>query len=522
MSERIEFDLLVIGSGISGLTAAITAAERNLKVAVLSKEPDFTECNTFYAQGGIVAGTKEDMPGLLKQDIYKAGDYLNFKDAVDVIAEKAPGLVEEFLINKIGIQFSLDKSGAIDRTMEAAHSVRRIFHVKDTTGESIEKSLGSYVCRMKNITVFSSHIAIDLITNSHNSKDSQQRYKRTKVIGAYVFDEAANVVKIFFAPAVIIATGGVGNLYLHTSNPPGATGDGIAMACRNGAKIINAEFIQFHPTILFHRDVDRFLISESVRGEGARLKNKKGEYFMEKYSPELKDLAPRDEVSRAIFRELEITGSPFVLLETQGIKNISLKDRFPGIYKKCLDVGIDITKESIPVVPAAHYFCGGIKINLFGKTSIPGLYAVGEAACSGVHGANRLASMSLLEGLFLGRQVVDAIAGEIEAIPETLKESIPDWVFPVPEEEFDPILINQDILNIQTTMWNYAGIIRNQNRLSRALSDLNYLSHRIEKFYRQAKITRDIIELRNSVLTATIIVHSAYANNVSIGSHYIE
>ncbi|MBN2533123.1 MAG: L-aspartate oxidase [Spirochaetales bacterium] len=522
MSKRFDFDLLVIGSGISGLTSAITAAENGLRVALISKEHDLQECNTYYAQGGIIARSHEDTPDLLKEDILTAGDGMNYIEAVNLIAEAGPGLVEDFLINKIGVRFSLDETGEIDRTMEAAHSVRRIFHVKDTTGESIEKSLVSYALKTKGIELFTSHIVIDLITNTHNSLDSQQRYKWTKVIGAYIYNEQSNNVDIFFSSCVIIATGGVGNLFLHTSNPRGATGDGIAMAYRIGTEINNAEYIQFHPTILFHRDVDRFLISESLRGEGATLKNKSGEYFMEKYSPELKDLAPRDEVSRAIFREMEITGSHFVFLDTRFMKDIDVKERFPGIYKKCWDAGIDISRESIPVVPAAHYFCGGIKVNLHGATSIPGLYAIGEASCTGIHGANRLASTSLLEGLLFGKRVGDAVPRQITKIPETLKKSIPDWIFPEPEEEFDPILINQDLLNIQTTMWNYAGIIRNRKRLVRALADLNYLSHRIEKFYKQAKITRNIIELRNSVLTATIIVRASYANKISRGCHFIE
>jgi L-aspartate oxidase len=299
-------------------------------------------------------------------------------------------------------------------------------------------------------------------------------------------------------------------------------GDGIAMAYRIGAEIVNAEYIQFHPTILYHRDVKRFLISESLRGEGARLKNRKGEYFMATYAPVLKSLAPRDEVSRAIFREMEIEGSDYVWLDTQFVTDMSLEERFPAIYRKCKEVGIDIEKESIPVVPAAHYFCGGIKVNLSGKTSVTGLYAVGETACTGVHGANRLASVSLLEGLFFGKRAAEDAVKNNREVPVKLKKSIPDWIYPSPEEEFDPILINQDLLNIQNTMWNYAGIIRKQKRLSRAFSDLDYLNHRIEKFYKQAKISRRIIELRNSVLASRIIVRAALSNPISLGCHYVE
>jgi L-aspartate oxidase len=522
MKNPHEFDLIVIGSGISGLSAAITAAEKGLNVALVSKESSLSECNTYYAQGGIVASGAGDSVQLLSKDIFTAGDGINFRDAVSLLAECGPSLVEDFLIEKLGIDFSKDAGGNIDRTMEAAHSVRRIIHVKDTTGESIENRMAGYATSLEGITPFTSHCVIDLITNTHNSCDAQQRYRWTKVIGAYMYNEAEDVVQTFFAPSVILATGGVGNLYLHTSNPPGAMGDGIAMASRIGAEIVNAEYIQFHPTILFHRDVKRFLISESLRGEGARLKNRKGEYFMATYAPELKSLAPRDEVSRAIFREMEIEGSDYVWLDTQFVTNMSLEERFPAIYSKCKEVGIDIEKESIPVVPAAHYFCGGIKVNLSGKTSVPGLYAVGETACTGVHGANRLASVSLLEGLFFGKRAAEDVVRNNREIPAKLKKSIPEWIYPSPEEEFDPILINQDLLNIQNTMWNYAGIIRKQKRLSRAFSDLDYLNHRIEKFYKQAKISRKIIELRNSVLASRIIVRAALSNPISLGCHYVE
>jgi len=324
----------------------------------------------------------------------------------------------------------------------------------------------------------------------------------------------------FFTPSVVLASGGIGNLFLHTSNPECSTGDGIAMAYRTGAEIINAEYVQFHPTVLYHRDVKRFLITEALRGEGARLKNRRGEYFMEKYNPVLKDLAPRDEVARAIYKEMEDDG--FVLLDAAGIKNLSLKERFPVIYDKCLSVGIDISKEPIPVVPAAHYFCGGIKVDLFGQTSIPGLYAVGETACTGVHGANRLASVSLLEGLYFGLRTGGKISGSGLKLSEGLINTIPEWLHPSDEEEFDPVLISHDLQNIQATMWNYSGIVRTKSRLLRAISDLNYLSHRIERFYRKAAITKGIIELRNAVLTSMLIAKAAYANSGSTGCHFMK
>ncbi len=520
--QRREYDLLIIGSGISGLTTAITASKHGLDIAILSKEVHLSECNTNYAQGGIVYTGENDSSELLENDILQAGDMINYKKAVKLLAAEGPMLVKDFLIDEVGIPFCTDSDGNLDFTQEAAHSLRRIIHVKDNTGHVIEQKLLEYAKKIKNIHFFKSHCVIDLITNSHNSLDSQQRYKATRVIGAYVFNETTNEVEIFFAPFVVLATGGVGNLFLHTSNTTSATGDGVAMAYRIGAEIINAEYIQFHPTILYHRDIKRFLISEALRGEGACLMNKFGEYFLAKYNPRLKDLAPRDEVSRAIFLEMEATDSDYVLLDSRLIKEVNIKKRFPSIYAQCKQIGINIAREPIPVVPAAHYFCGGIKVNLSCKTSIPGLFAVGENACIGVHGANRLASVSLLEGLFYGYKAGLAISSSEYYIPKNLKDSIPDWMFPLPEEDFDPVLIYQDLLNIRTTMWNYAGIVRNRKRLARALSDLNYLSHRIERFYRQAKITRKIIELRNGVLTSSLIVRAALTNKASLGCHYIE
>jgi len=519
--KRFDFDLIIIGSGVAGLSAAINAAEKGIRVAIISKEGELSESNTRYAQGGIVAAGLEDSPASLANDIITAGDMINCRETVELLAKEGPDLVQSFLIDKIGLQFCKDEQGVLDYTMEAAHAVRRILHVKDQTGFAIETALIQYAQSLKGIFYFPSHIAVDLITNTHNSVDSQERYKTTHVIGVYAFDSKEAMVNIFFASAVVIATGGLGNLFLHTSNPAGATGDGIAMAHRIGAEIINIEFVQFHPTILYHRDVKRFLISESLRGEGAKLVNRRGEYFMDRYAPEQKDLAPRDEVARAIFREMERTSCDYVMLDTKFIVDIAIEERFPGIAKQCHEIGIDINRDKIPVVPAAHYSCGGIKVNAMSRSSIPGLYAVGEAACTGVHGANRLASVSLLEGLYFGAQLGQQIAADLTPIDGSLKKSIPDWVYPRIEKEFDSILILQDLLNIQTTMWNYAGIIRTQNRLMRALSDLNYLNHRIEQFYKEAKINRSLIELRNSVLTSTLIVRAALTNKTSKGCHFV-
>lgn len=521
-APRREYDVVVIGSGISGISAAIAAAEGGLEVALVTKEASMSESNTWYAQGGIVGESEQDNPELLEKDILEAGSHINNLEAVRMLVEDGPKLVNEFLTEKIGVAFSRNAEGAFDLTREGAHSVRRIYHVTDKTGEAIETALVKYLLDVERVTVFESHTAVELITNVHNSRDPQDAYRPTTVIGAYVLDGIADKVVTFLSPTVILSTGGVGNLFLQTSNPQGATGDGIAMAHRIGAEVLNAEYVQFHPTVLYHPEVKRFLITEALRGEGARLVNGKGEYFMERYNPRLRDLAPRDEVARAIYREMQEEDADFVRLDARGITNISLEERFPGIFEKCMAVGIDIRKEPIPVVPAAHFSCGGVKVGRDGEASINGLFAVGETACTGVHGANRLASVSLLEGLYWGVRTGSFVSRRGAHLERELVGRIMDWSEPAAAEEFDPVLVNQDFRTIQSTMWNYAGIIRSRKRLLRAQADLNYLSHRVEQFYRSARLTRKIIELRNSVLTASIIVRAALANPVSKGCHFIE
>lgn len=517
------FDVLVIGSGISGASAALEASGLGLKVALITKEDDPVESATRYAQGGIAGIGEDDSAELLIGDIKKAGDKYCYDSAVRIVATEGPSMVEDFLIQKLGVNFDRQTDGAISLTTEGAHSRRRIYHHKDATGNQIEMKLIEAIRNEKNISVFTSHQAIDLITFPHHSRNMHRVYEDDKCCGAYVLDLKTGKVKSFFSYATILATGGIGQVYLHTTNPRCATGDGIAMAYRARARIINAEFVQFHPTALFSRDEERFLISESLRGEGARLKNKRGELFMHKYSPEYGDLAPRDVVSRAIHEEMTKANDNYVLLDIAsfGREGLNIKERFPTIYNKCREYGIDIDRDPIPVVPVAHYFCGGVKTDLDGHTTIKNLYAIGENACTGVHGANRLASISLLEGLVWGIRSARRIREEIQCNAIDFTE-IPAWEYPELQEEIDPVLVSQDWLTIKTTMWNYAGIVRTEKRLNRAQADMNYLHHRIMKFYKESVLTRGLIELRNAIIVASLIIGYALRTKTSLGCHYLK
>lgn len=514
-------DAVVVGTGIAGLTCAIYLKKAGLDVAVMTKESRISESNTFYAQGGIIAAKDDDTPDLLREDILQAGCSYNRIDAVEHFAKNGPPLVFDFLVKDVGIQFSTSEEGSIDFTEEAAHSIRRIVHFEDHTGDKIEDSLIEYA---KNIGVkfLADFTAIDLITNNHHSRNTQELYREREVMGIYALNNIREEAETFFAQSVVLATGGIGNLYYHTSNPISATGDGISMAHRAGADIINAEFVQFHPTTLFHKDIKRFLISESLRGEGARLKDHDGHEFMREYS-EMGDLAPRDVVARAIYDRMSKTGKEYMLLDIANYYegHLPLEQRFSMIYSTCKKGGIDITKEPIPIVPAAHYFCGGIKVDISGKSSLKNLYAIGEASCTGLHGANRLASTSLLEGLLWGKSAAEDIIKKGDRISKDRFTSIPDWEKPNYTEEFDPLLIDQDMKAIQLTMWNYAGIIRTEKGLRRAEADLDYYSHRIMRFYKSAKLHKDIIELRNAVVSSLLVVSAALRNTRSVGCHYI-
>ena len=517
--QTLVTDVLVIGCGIAGASAALEAAKAGLRVTVITTNALPEESNTLYAQGGIVSLGQGDDPALLEDDIIKAGDGLNDPRAVGVLARESKPLVERILIGELQIPFSRGSGETLDFAQEGGHSRRRILHVEDTTGRTIEERFIGALKGLPNVALLPAQTAVDLLTVPHHSKNPIAYYREPRCIGAYVLDNVSGRVKKVLAPTTVLATGGCGSVFLNTSNPRSAIGAGYAMAYRAAARIVNMEYIQFHPTILYHRDSDGFLISETVRGEGARLKTLDGRTFMEKYSDK-KDLAPRDEVSRAIYEEMINTNASHVLLDLASYAVIDVRKRFPYIARMCLSFGIDIGKDPIPVVPAAHYCCGGVLADEWGRTSLQGLYAVGEVSCTGVHGANRLASTSLLEGLVWGTRAARDIAERQDRSMPYKESEIHDWYYPAHEESGDPALINQDWLTIRTTMWNYAGVIRTAKRLERAKSDLEYLRHRIEKFYREAAMNPALVGLRDGIDVALLITRAALANPVSAGAHY--
>ena len=519
--KSITSDVLIIGCGIAGASAALEAAKNGLRVILVTKNANLEESNTYYAQGGIVSLGHDDYPELLKKDIIESGDGINNPEAVEILASEGKKVVDEILIKELNIPFSRSAPDSLDYAQEAGHSRRRILHIKDTTGKTIEERCIAALKKFSNVKLLADHTAVDLLTVPHHSKNPVSFYKEPQCIGAYVLDNQTKKVKVIFAPYTILATGGCGAIYLYTSNPRGAIGDGYAMAYRAGARIVNMEYIQFHPTSLFHRDADGFLISETVRGEGARLKTREDQTFMENYN-EKKELAPRDEVTRAIYEEMTNSNSRYVYLDLVSYAKIDIKKRFPNIYKTCLKYGIDITKESIPVVPAAHYCCGGIMVDEWGRSSLKNLYSVGEASCTGVHGANRLASTSLLEGLVWGKRASKYISSHFEHLISYKPSDIHEWYYPEKEEKVDPALINQDWISIRSTMWYYTGIIRTQKRLERAKADLDYLRHRIDKFYKEARMDANVVGLKHGIQVALLITYAALGNPVSRGAHYIK
>lgn len=524
-------DVLIIGSGIAGASAALKLAKDPARrIILITREPDPRESNSRYAQGGIVHRGPGDSPELLVRDILEAGAGASLPEAAQIVAEEGPLRLKQLLLTEAAVGFDRDSSGELAFGQEAAHSRRRILHVGDGTGRSIMESLTESLRRQPNIELLTNATAVDLITYPHHSRNPLDTYRPITCYGAYVFDRNGKAIHRTLARATILATGGLGRIYRNTTNPPGARGDGLAMAHRAGARIINAEYIQFHPTALEVPGAQGFLISEAVRGEGGTLLTPAGQPFMQKYSPEWKDLAARDVVARAIHTEMESSGYPYVLLDIGShMRAEQLRTRFPNIYAECLRVGIDVTREPIPVVPAAHYSCGGVAVNSASQTTIQNLYAVGEVACTGLHGANRLASTSLLEGLVFGERAAehilaqDVLRASSGLSPQNLlpqADDIPPWDESDLTHDSDPALIQGDMQTIQNVMWHYVGLIRSGDRLSRAIRELRHLQNEIETFYRKTKLSDGLIGLRNAVETALVIAQAARHNRQSRGCHY--
>ena len=510
-----QFDFLVLGSGIAGLTFALKVAPRG-RVAIVTKK-DRAESITNYAQGGIASVTsKEDSFESHVRDTLAAGAGLCKEKIVRTIVEEGPARIAELI--ELGMKFSEREIPAshgaheLDLGKEGGHSKRRILHAKDVTGREIERALLDAISRQPNIEIFENHLAIDLITSQKLGYVGENR-----CLGAYVFDKKNNHVTTFSAPVTVLATGGCGKVYLYTTNPDIATGDGVAMAYRAGASIANMEFVQFHPTCLYHPKAKSFLISEAVRGEGGILKSLAGKEFMDGVHP-MKSLAPRDIVARAIDSEMKKSGADRVLLDITHKPAKFIIERFPNIYQTCLRYGIDITKEAIPVVPAAHYQCGGVVTNVDGETDIMGLFAVGEVACTGLHGANRLASNSLLEALVCAHRaagkVISNLKSEISDLP------IPVWQSGNATNADELVVVSHNWDEIRRLMWDYVGIVRTGKRLQRAQSRLAHLQQEIREYYWNFIVTADLLELRNIATVAELIVQCALMRPESRGLNY--
>lgn len=510
---EIKTDFLVLGSGIAGLFYALKVAPFGT-VAVVTKKQK-AESSTNYAQGGIASVlSSTDSYESHISDTLNAGAQLCHRDAVEVLVREGPDRVKELM--QIGVEFTR-KGNVLDLAREGGHSQHRIAHAADLTGKEVERALLARVADHPNITIYENHISIDLITEHHLFEHAKKHHSAIHCWGAYVLDVDNNLVKTFLAPVTMLSTGGAGHVYLHTTNPSIATGDGIAMAYRAGAPVSNLEFIQFHPTALYHSGSPAFLISEAVRGFGGILRTTAGEDFMPKYD-QRGSLAPRDIVARAIDAELKRSGAEHAYLDVTHLDGESVKTHFPNIYNRCMDFKIDITKELIPVVPAAHYACGGVVTDLNGRTSISGLYACGEVSMTGVHGANRLASNSLLEAIVFSHRAAEDFRRQQSTRPSI--PEIPAWDDSGTINTEEWVLISHDRKEIQQVMWDYVGIVRSTARLERAHRRILLMLNEVNDFYRRTRVTEDLIELRNLVCVADIIIRSALLRHESRGLHF--
>ena len=516
----LQTSTLIIGCGIAGAAAALRLSDDPAHhVTIITRASQSLDSNTSWSQGGIVTRGIDDSPELLVQDILFAGAGLSSPRAAQVLAEEGPRLVQEVLIDRCGVRFDASPDGELLYGLEAAHSTRRIVHVGDKTGDAIIRQMLSTLEARANVTLLTRHTAVDLITFPHHSLDPLDTYEPMRCHGAYVLDRDGGVIERVLAGRTILATGGLGQVYRNTTNPRGARGDGLAMAWRAGVRVANCEYVQFHPTSLSVRGAPNLLISEAVRGEGAVLLTPDGVPFMHKYAPDLLELAPRDVVARAIHMEMLENGYENVLLDIASKRPASfIREHFPQLMETGARYDLDPTTEPIPVVPAAHYFCGGVLVDEWGRTNFDGLYAVGEVSCTGLHGANRLASTSLLEGLVWGDRAARHISQHNHSEPMAFNR-VPEWIY-MGEGEADPALIEGDMTTLKNLMWHYVGLVRTEDRLARAERELRHLIHEVEGFYRSSELNDQLIGLRNAIQSARIITFHAMRNRASRGTHY--
>ncbi len=507
-------DVLVIGSGIAGLFYTLRVAEHRSVALVTKKET--VESNTNYAQGGIASVfSGDDAFALHEDDTLSAGAGLCHRDIVSLVVQEGPALVQELL--DLGVGFTRDAGSELQLGREGGHSRNRIVHARDYTGREIERVLVESVRAHPNVTVYEDHLAIDLITEHSLREPQPLREGHIHCWGAYVLDKVNDDVDVFLAETTVLTTGGCGQVYLHTTNPAIATGDGIAMAFRAGARVANMEFIQFHPTTLHHPQARSFLVSEAVRGFGAILRTAAGERFMAKYDSRL-ELAPRDIVARAIDSELKRSGDECVYLDLRHLDAATVHQSFPSISARCKEVNLDLAKDYIPVVPAAHYTCGGVMTDEHGRSDLKGLFVCGEAAMTGLHGANRLASNSLLEALvFANRAALATLQSESGPPPAA---DIADWDESGTDNPEEWVLISHNRNEVRTLMWDYVGIVRSNLRLERALRRILLLQFEVEDFYKRTRVSESLIELRNISMVARLIIDSALQRRESRGLHY--
>ncbi len=505
-----QFDVIIVGSGGAGLSLALSLPH-HYNIAVLAKAP-LTEASTYYAQGGVAAVLDEtDSIQQHIDDTMIAGAQLCELDAVKHTVKGGKPSVD-FLL-KHGVQFTLDDAEQLHLTREGGHSQRRIIHAADATGKAISTTLVQRAREQKNLTIFENYIAIDLITTEKLGIDEQ----KNRAVGLYALNEKTGKVHTFLAPFTALACGGAMKAYLYTSNPDIATGDGIAMAYRAGCRVANMEFNQFHPTCLYHPQARSFLITEAMRGEGAYLRLPEGERFMLRFD-ERAELAPRDIVARAIDFEIKRLGIRHVWLDITHKPAEFVKEHFPTLYTRLLELGIDITKDMIPVVPAAHYTCGGVIVDEYSQTDISGLYAIGETSYTGLHGANRMASNSLLECFVYGMSAAQHIQSQFN--PEVSLPAVPEWDDSQVIDADEDVVILQNWDELRQTMWNYVGIVRTSKRLKRALHRIEMLRREITEYYEDYQVSKNLIELRNLVLVSEMIVRCAMERKESRGLHY--